>query len=77
MKVKVLFSGFLAQVARSDEKYYPEVKSIIELRFRILDEFPEIAHYDFSISLNNVVIYGNTNLNDGDEVKLLPAFSQG
>ena len=75
MVVKVLFSGVLAQVAMTDIKYYQSTRSISELRFRILDEFPEIAHYDFRISLNNEIINDNRNLNDGDEVTLMSTYS--
>ena len=57
-------------------KYYQSTRSISELRFRILDEFPEIAHYDFRISLNNEIINDNRDLNDGDEVALMPPYSR-
>ena len=75
MVVKVLFSDVLAQITMTDIKYYQSTRSISELRFRILDEFPELAHYDFRISLNNVIINDNRNLNDGDEVTLMSPYS--
>lgn len=74
MEVKVLFSGVLAEVAMTDIRYYQGIKSIRELRFRILDEFPVLAHYDFAISLNNEIVNDNRELNDGDEVALMPPY---
>ena len=75
MVVKVLFSGVLAKVTMTEIKYYQSARSIRELRFRILDEFPEIAHYYFRISLNNEIINDNRDLKDGDEIALIPAYS--
>jgi sulfur-carrier protein len=77
MQVKVLFFGVLSEVAGTDIKYYREVNSINDLKFRILDEIPEIAHYNYRISLNNEIINSERNLNDNDEVALLPPFAGG
>jgi molybdopterin synthase sulfur carrier subunit len=77
MEIKVLFFGVLAEVTMSSIKYYREVKSINDLKFRILDDFPEIEFYDFRISLNNEIINDNRSLNNGDEVSLMPPFAGG
>jgi molybdopterin synthase sulfur carrier subunit len=77
MQVKVLFFGVLTEVTGVNLKYYKEVKSISDLRFRILDDFPEVEHYDFRISLNNEIINHDPNLKDGDEVALMPPFAGG
>jgi molybdopterin synthase sulfur carrier subunit len=77
MKVKVLFFGVLAELTGSDCKYYSEVKSLGDLRLRIQDDFPEIAHYSYRISLNNVFVDDEPLLNDGDELALMPPFAGG
>jgi molybdopterin converting factor small subunit len=77
MKVKVLFFGVLAEVTGSDCKYYNEVRSLGDLRLRIQDDFPEIVHYSYRISLNNVILDNEPLLNDGDELALMPPFAGG
>ncbi len=77
MKVKVLFFGVLAELTDTVVKDYREVKSVSDLRLRLEDDFPEIVHYKFRISLNNEIINNDLLLNDGDELALLPPFAGG
>ncbi len=77
MQVKVLFFGVLAEVTGINHSYYREVKSLGDLNLRILDDYPEIMHYKFRISLNNMIIENDPVLKDGDEVALLPPFAGG
>jgi molybdopterin synthase sulfur carrier subunit len=77
MTVKVLFFGVLAEVAGTSCRHYSEVFSISVLMIRIQDEFPEIVHYDFRISVNNELIDNEPGLIDGDEVALMPPFAGG
>jgi len=53
------------------------VKSIGDLKLRIQDDFPEVVHYNFIISLNNEIINNDPKLKDGDEVALMPPFAGG
>jgi molybdopterin synthase sulfur carrier subunit len=77
MKVKVLFFGVLAEVTQTGLKCYEDVKTIEHLKQRSADDFPEIVHYNFRISLNNELINDNSALSDGDEVAFLPPFAGG
>lgn len=77
MQVKVLFFGVLSEVAGTDCRHYMEVKSISELKSRIIDEFPEIAHYNYRISLNSEIISSDRLLNENDEIALMPPFAGG
>jgi len=77
MVIKVLFFGVLAEVTKTSLKYYNNVISFGDLRLRIQDDFPEIVHYNFRISVNNEIINDDPVLNDGDEIALLPPFSGG
>jgi molybdopterin synthase sulfur carrier subunit len=77
MKVKVLFFGVLTDITGTSFKQYSEVKDISDLKHRIIDDFPQVVHYDYRISLNNELIYNNPELKDDDEVALLPPFAGG
>ena len=77
MQVKVLFFGVLVEVTGCNLKIYNDAKSVGALKIMIQDEFPEIAHYNFRISLNNKIINNASDLKDGDEVALLPPFAGG
>jgi molybdopterin synthase sulfur carrier subunit len=77
MEVKVLFFGVLTEVTGTNCKHYFEVKSVDDLKLRIQDDFPEVVHYNFRISLNNEIINNDPKLNDGDEVALMPPFAGG
>jgi len=77
MTVKVLFFGVLAEVTGTNCKHYSEAKSLSALTRLIQDEFPEIVHYDFRISVNNEFIDNEPALNDGDEVAFMPPFAGG
>lgn len=77
MQVKVLFFGVLVEVTGSNCKFYSDAKSIGALKLLIQDEFPEIVHYNFCISLNNEIVNNDRNLKDGDEVALMPPFAGG
>jgi molybdopterin synthase sulfur carrier subunit len=77
MEVKVFFFGVLAEVSGTGFKYYRDVKSINDLKIRIQDEFPEIVHYNFRISLNSKIIENDLLLKSGDEVAFMPPFAGG
>jgi sulfur-carrier protein len=77
MEVKVLFFGVLAEVSGTSFKHYNNVKSIGDLKLRIQDEFPEIVHYNFRISINSELTDNDLMLKSGDEVALMPPFAGG
>jgi molybdopterin converting factor small subunit len=77
MEIKVLFFGVLAEVSGTKLKHYQDVKSISDLKFRLQDDFPEIVHYNFLISVNSEITGSDKELKSGDEVALLPPFAGG
>jgi molybdopterin converting factor small subunit len=77
MEVKVLFFGVLAEVTGTNCKHFRDVKSLGDLKLRVEDDFPEVVHYNFRISINNVLIENEQLLNNGDEVALMPPFAGG
>jgi sulfur-carrier protein len=77
MQVKVMFFGVLTDVTGTDCRHYGEVKSVNDLKLRISDDFPEVEHYNYRISLNGEILNSNSDLNDGDEIGFLPPFAGG
>ena len=77
MEVKVLFFGVLAEVSGTSIKHYENVKSLTDLKLRIQDDFPEIVHYNFRISVNSTITDDDLVLKSGDEVALMPPFAGG
>jgi sulfur-carrier protein len=77
MKVKVLFFGVLSEVAGTGMRFYDDIESIEHLKQRTSDDFPEIVHYNFQVSLNNEIIKSDVSLTDGDEIAFIPPFAGG
>jgi sulfur-carrier protein len=77
MEIKVLFFGVLTEVSGSGIKHYHDVRSLSELKIRIQDDFPELVHFDYRISVNNEIVNNDLSLKSGDEVALMPPFAGG
>lgn len=77
MEVKVLFFGVLAEVTGTTIKHYNGVKSVKDLKLKVEDDFPEVVHYNFRISVNNQIIDSDPTLKNGDEVAFMPPFAGG
>jgi len=77
MEIKVLFFGVLAEVTQTMFRHYRDVSSFSDLKHRMEDEFPEIAHYDFRIAVNSELINEEPVLKNNDEVALMPPFAGG
>jgi molybdopterin synthase sulfur carrier subunit len=77
MEIKVLFFGVLAEVTKTGFMHYRNIHSFGDLKLRIEDDFPEIVHYNYRISLNNEMINDEPAIKNGDEIALLPPFAGG
>ncbi len=77
MEVSVIFFGVLAEVSGIPFKHYHNVKSVNELKLMIQDDFPQIVHYNFRLSVNSVITDENLLLKSGDEIALMPPFAGG
>lgn len=77
MEVKVLFFGVLSEVSGNAVRHYQDVKSVSDLKRKIQDDFPEITHYNFRISVNSMITDEDLLLKSGDEIALLPPFAGG
>lgn len=77
MEIKVLFFGVLTEVTGTSFKHYNDVKSTSDLKLRVQDDFPEIAHYNFRISVNNEITDREVLLKSGDILAYMPPFAGG
>jgi len=77
MEVKVLFFGVLSEVTGTYFKHYHDVHSVDHLRMRIIDDFPEFAHYNYRVAVNNDITEDDLPLKHDDEVAFLPPFAGG
>jgi molybdopterin synthase sulfur carrier subunit len=77
MEIQVLFFGVLAEVTQTAFKHYRNISSFGELKMRIQDDFPGIAHYSFRIAVNNELVNEDPVLKTGDEVAYMPPFAGG
>lgn len=77
MKIKVLLFGELAQIASTSELHINEVSSVDAVNEFLCKEFPSLNKKKYVIAVNKQIINGDLQLNNGDEVALLPPFSGG
>lgn len=77
MEIKVLFFGVLAEVTGVIMKHYREIASFDDLKKRLSDDFPELIHYTYRVAVNSQLSDSDMELNDGDEVALMPPFAGG
>ena len=73
MKVLVIFHGELSVLTGTTRKYYFDVSSLSDLRFRILDDFPGIVHVNHRICINEKTRSGKTRIRDDDKICLIPS----
>ena len=77
MDIEVLFFGVLAEVTGTGRKHYRDVKSFDDLKYRIVDEYPELIHYTYRIAVNNEIVTEDPVLTGGEEIAFLPPFAGG
>ncbi len=77
MKVNVLFFGILTDIVKSSSMQIEDVENIRQLKSWLWKNYPQTKDMDFQIALNKNIVDGKHDLNDGDEVALLPPFAGG
>jgi sulfur-carrier protein len=77
MKIRILFFGVLAEVTGTSFSVYEGVSSFGNMKQRLIDEHPELLHYNYRIAVNNCLAGDEAVLHDNDEVALLPPFAGG
>lgn len=76
MKVKVLFFGYLQEKTGCAE-WNTEASDTASLLTAIQNTFSISPDFPLSIAVNQDLIHGNTPLQVGDEIALMPPFAGG
>jgi sulfur-carrier protein len=77
MKIKVYFFGILSDITGSSEQEIKDVETLISLKSWLWRNYPKSKEMDFQVAINNKLVDGKVEFNNGDEVALLPPFSGG
>ena len=77
MEIKVRFFGVLAEIAGTSFRHYSGVSSFDDLMIRINDDCPEIAFYDYRISVNHVLVKDTPVIEGDSEIAFVPPFAGG
>jgi molybdopterin synthase sulfur carrier subunit len=77
VRVKVLFFGILADKAGFSSLVVEKTYNLNELMKNLKTRFPFLEKSPYAVAVNQVVVRGNTKLNDNDEIALLPPFAGG
>jgi molybdopterin synthase sulfur carrier subunit len=77
MEIRVLFFGVLAEVTQTRFRNYLNIISFSDLIHRIMDEYPEFAHYNYLIALNSEIVNEDPELKNLDEIAFMPPFAGG
>ncbi len=77
MKINIRLFGQLTDITKQSELEIPDVKNTDELNQKLVEMFPKLAAFTYTMAINKMIIRGNTILNNEDTVALLPPFSGG
>lgn len=77
MKVKMLFFGILADKSGCSSLFVENINNLNEVMKYVKVKFPFLEKASFAVAVNQIVVKGNTKLNDNDEIALLPPFAGG
>ncbi len=77
MKINILVFGQLYDITKVSQLTIYEVNNTEQLTRKLIEQFPELSKFKFSIAVNKKIVQQNTILNNEDTVALLPAFSGG
>jgi sulfur-carrier protein len=76
MQIKILFFGLLTEITGTSLTM-DDISDTNSLIKKLNDEYPALQQLNFTIAVDQKIITGNTVLNDGCIVALMPPFSGG
>jgi len=75
--MNIIAFGIIAEKTGNATLSFANCNNLETLKAMLFQEFPELKELSFLISVNRKIIHGNMQLNEGDEIALLPPFSGG
>jgi len=77
MKIKVLFFGMLTDISKIGSIELENIENISSLKSYLWNTYPKMKDMDFRFAINKEIIDEKSDLNNGDEIALLPPFAGG
>ncbi|PCH69002.1 MAG: molybdopterin synthase sulfur carrier subunit [Bacteroidetes bacterium] len=77
MKVTILLYGQLIDKVGKNEIEVEDVANTEELIAKLTANYPDITQINYKIAINQSIITSTSQLNEGDEIALLPPFAGG
>ena len=75
--MKILFFASIAEFTGCESFLVQHVSDTESLKLILTEKFPGLEKLSFSIAVNKTMVHSKTNLDESDEVALLPPFSGG
>lgn len=69
--------GSLAEAVGQPKLEVKDCKDTASLKDKLVKEFPRLSKYEFVMAVYKQIVNGNTKINNGDVVALLPPFAGG
>ena len=77
INIKVLFFGSLEDISGCKESKFTDFTNLDSLIKSLEISFPKLKGKTYQIAINKKIESKNINLNEGDEIALLPPFAGG
>ena len=77
MKVNVLFFGMLIEKAGGSTVIVENVQNLSELKFKLETQYSFLDEMNYLVAVNQEVVQDNIELNENDEIALLPPYAGG
>lgn len=75
--MKILFFGRLKEITGSDVLEVKNIKNLSSLRTFIINKYPRLKDEVFAVAVNLEIVNEDIELNDNDEIALLPPIAGG
>jgi len=75
--LKLKYFGMIAEATEKTEEEFILTKDITALAAELELKYPKIKDSNYKFAVNQSLISENINLNDNDEIALLPPFAGG
>jgi len=78
MELSLNYFGMIAEATNiQQEKLDVDVQTINDLKLALIKKYPAITKLNYQFAVNQHLVEDNFQLNNGDEIALLPPFAGG